>query len=181
MAGLRVVDVVPKDRRMVALDEFPHLRVSVLAISLALRLHRFIISWTTDRTGDKCPVVAARVVEAHAQTLFVDSSGQLADEIARGVLPIGRQFGVWRRTGPQRKPFMMLTREHHIFCAGVVEDFRPDIGLPLLYLTVEDGSEVVVIIVSAIVLAMVSLRRRSIESHRVQVPFSVGIVFDVVL
>src|SRR6266481_6336696 len=155
MAGLRIVDVVPKQRWMVALDELPHLRVSVFAISLALRLHRFIISRTTDRTRDKCPIVAAGVVEAHAQTLFVDSSGQQPDEIACGVLPIGWQFGAWRRTGPQRKSVMMLAREHHIFCAGVVEDFRPDIGIPLLYLTVKDGSEVVVIIVSAIVLAMV--------------------------
>src|SRR6202795_1246962 len=159
MARLGIVDVVPKHRWMVALDDFPHLRVSVFAISLALWLHRFIISWTTDRARDKCPVVAAGVVEAHAQTLFVDSSGQLADEIACGVLPIGRQFGVWRRTGPQRKSFMMLACEHNIFCASVVEYFRPGVRIPLLYLPVEDRSEVVVIIVSAIVLAMVSLRR----------------------
>ena len=89
MAGLRIVDVVPKHRWMVALDELPHVRVNVFAINLALRLHRFIISGTTDRARDKRPVVAAGVVEAHAQTLFADGSSQLTNEVARSMLPFG--------------------------------------------------------------------------------------------
>src|SRR3981081_2308584 len=106
MPGLRIVDVVPKQRRMVALDELPHVRVNVFAISLALRLHRFIISCATDRTRDKCPVVAARVVKTHAQTLLADSSSQLTNEVTRSMLPFGWQFRVRRRTGPERKSIM---------------------------------------------------------------------------
>src|SRR6267143_1969080 len=90
MAGLRIVDVVPKHRWMVALDELPHVRVSV------------------------------------------------------------------------------------------VEYFSPGVRIPLLNLPVEDRSEVVVIVVSAIMLAMVGLRRCSLEPHAVQIPFCIGVVCDVV-
>src|SRR5467141_1962934 len=180
MARLRIVDVVPKHRWMVALDEFPHVRVNVFAIGLALRLHRFIISGTTDRTGDKCPVVAAGVVEAHAQTLSTDGRSQLANEVARRMLPFSWQFRVRRQTGPERKSIMMLGGEHDIFRASVVEYLGPDVGIPLLNLAVEDRSEVVVIVVSAIMLAMVGLRRRSVEPHAVQIPLCIGVVCDVV-
>src|ERR1700730_15715859 len=76
---------------------------------------------------------------------------------------------------------MMLGGEHDIFRAGVMEYFSPGTGIPLLNLPVEDRSEVVVIVVSAIMLAMVGLGRRSVESHAVQVPLRIGIVCDVIL
>src|SRR5580700_2494570 len=76
---------------------------------------------------------------------------------------------------------MMLGGEHDIFRASVVENFGPRARIPLLNLPVEDRSKVVVIVVSAIMLAMVGLGRRSVESHAVQVPLRVGIVSDVVL
>jgi len=85
---LRIVDVVPKHRWMVALDELPHLRVSVFAISLALRLHRFIISGNTDRTGTNVSR-SRRSSRAHAQTLFADGSSQLTNEITCSMLPFG--------------------------------------------------------------------------------------------
>src|SRR6266436_4877031 len=180
MPGLRIVDVVPKHRWMVALDEFPHVRVNVFAIGLALRLHRFIISGTTDRTRDKCPVVAAGVVEAHAQTLFADGSSQLTNEVARSMLPFGWEFRVRRQTGPERKSIMMLGGEHDIFRASVVEYFSPRVRIPFLNLPVEDRSEVIVIVISAIMLAMVGLRRCSLEPHTVQIPFCIGVLCDVV-
>src|ERR1700676_5475789 len=180
MARLGIVDVVPKDRWMVALDELPHLRVSVFAISLALRLHRFIISGNTDRTRDKCPVVAAGVVEAHAQTLSTDGSSQLANEVARRMLPFGWQFRVRGQTGPERKSIMMLGGEHDIFRASVVEYFSPGVRIPLLNLPVKHRSEVVVIVVSAIMLAMTGLCRCSLEPHAVQIPFRIGVVCNVV-
>src|SRR6266851_539201 len=181
MAGLGIVDVVPEHGRMVALDEFPHVRVSVFAVSLALRLHRFIIRGNADGTRYKSPVVAAGVVEAHAQTLFADGGSQLTNNVARSMLPFGWQLRVWRRTGPEGKSIMMLGGEHDIFRAGVMEYFGPCAGIPFLNLPVEVRSKVVVIVVSAIMLAMVGLGRRSVESHAVQVPLRIGIVTDVVL
>src|SRR6266478_8334128 len=180
MPRLRIVDVVPKHRWMVALDELPHVRVNVFAIGLALRLHRFIISGTTDRTRDKCPVVAAGVVEAHAQTLFADGSSQLTNEITRSMLPFGWEFRVRGQTGPERKSIMMLGGEHDIFRASVVEYFSPGVRIPLLNLPVKHRSEVVVIVVSAIMLAMIGLRRCSLEPHTVQIPFCIGVLCDVV-
>ena len=75
----------------------------------------------------------------------------------------------------------MFGGEHHIFRARVMEYFGPGAGIPLLNLLVENRSKVVVIVVSAIMLAMVSLGRRSVESHAVQVPLGIGVVSDVVL
>src|SRR6266849_6747805 len=158
MAGLGIVDVVPEHGRMVALDELPHVRVSVFAVSLALRLHRFIIRGNADGTRYKSPVVAAGVVEAHAQTLFADGGSQLTNNVARSMLPFGWQLRVWRRTGPEGKSIMMLGGEHDIFRAGVMEYFGPCAGIPFLNLPVEVRSKVVVIVVSAIMLAMVVLR-----------------------
>src|SRR5580700_4003740 len=76
---------------------------------------------------------------------------------------------------------MMLGGEHDIFRASVMEYFGPGTGIPLLNLPVEDRSKVVVIVVSAIVLAMVGLGRRPVESHAVEVPLRIGIVSDIVL
>src|SRR5260370_16356339 len=175
MARLRIVDVVPKHRWMVALDELPHLRVNVFAIGLALRLHRFIISGNADRTRDKCPVVAAGVVEAHAQPLSTDGSSQLANEVARRMLPFSWQFRVRRRTGPERKSIMMLRGEHDIFRASVVEYFSPGVRIPFLNLPVKHRSEVVVIVVTAIMLAMIGLCRSSPKPHPLQIPFLLGV------
>src|SRR5260370_2057671 len=115
MTRLRIINVVPKHRWMVALDELPHLRVNVFAIGLALRLHRFIISGTTNRTRDKCPVVAAGVVEAHAQTLFAYGTRQLSNEVAPRMLPFSWQFRVRRQTTPKRKSTRSLDCDHHNF------------------------------------------------------------------
>src|ERR1700674_2686683 len=96
------------------------------------------------------------------------------------MLPIGWKLRIWRRTGPQRKSIMMLRGEHDIFRASVVEYIRPGVRIPLLNLPVEDRSEVVVIVLSAIMLAMVVLGRCSLEPHAVQIPFCIGVVCDVV-
>src|SRR6266446_5631423 len=71
---------------------------------------------------------------------------------------------------------MMLRGEHDIFRASVVEYFSPGVRIPLLNLPVEDWSEVVVIVVRAIMLAMVGLRRCSLEPHAVQIPFCIGVL-----
>src|SRR5260370_7153294 len=161
MARLRIVDVVPKHRWMVALDEVPHLGVNGFAIGLGLRLHRFIISGNADRTRDKCPVVAAGVVEAHAQTLSTDGSSQLANEVARRMLPFSWQFRVRRRTGPERKSIMMLRGEHDIFRASVVEYFSPGVRIPFLNLPVKHRNDVVETVVSATILSILAICRSS--------------------
>ena len=74
----------------------------------------------------------------------------------------------------------MFGGEDHIFRAGVAECPGPGVGIPFLDLLVKDGRKVVVIVVGAVVLAMVSLGRRPVDSHHVQIPLGVGIVLDVV-
>src|ERR1700687_2701482 len=96
------------------------------------------------------------------------------------MLPIGWNLRICRRSGPQRKSIMMLRGEDDIFRASVVEYFSPAVRIPLLNLPAEDWSEVVVNVVSAIMLAMVALRRCSLEPHAVQIPFCIGVVCDVV-
>ena len=75
---------------------------------------------------------------------------------------------------------MMLGGEHDIFRASVVEYFSPGVRIPLLNLPVKHRSEVVVIVVSAIMLAMIGLCRCSLEPHAVQIPFRIGVVCNVV-
>src|SRR5215472_3656141 len=96
------------------------------------------------------------------------------------MLSIRGQRWIRCRTWPQRKAFMMLGSEHHVLRASVVEYLCPGIRIPLLRLFVEDRSEVVVVVVRAVVLTMVGLCRRTIDSHGVQIPFGIWIVFDVV-
>src|SRR5713101_9372233 len=75
----------------------------------------------------------------------------------------------------------MFGGKDYIFRAPFMKQFGPRIGIPLLNLSVKDRSEVVIVVGGAIVLAMVGLGRRPLESHAVQVPFRVRIVGNVVL
>src|SRR5713101_7333682 len=76
---------------------------------------------------------------------------------------------------------MMFRGKHYVFRAHIMKQFGPGVGIPLLNLSVKDGSKVIVVVAGAIVLAMVGLGRRPLESHAVQVPFRVRIVGNVVL
>ena len=165
MAGLGIVNVVPQQRGMIALRSVPNLRVGIFAIGLALGLHRFVISGNSNGTRDKGPVIAAGVVKTHAQTLLADGGGQLANDVARGMLPVGRQLGVGRRTGPERKSLVMFVVSTTYFAPASWKILAQAPGFHFLNLSVEDRSEVVVIVVSAVVLAMVSLCRRSLDPH----------------
>jgi len=59
MAGLGIVDVVPEDGGMVALDEFSHVGVGIFSVGVGLRLDGLIVGGNADRSRNKCPVVAA--------------------------------------------------------------------------------------------------------------------------
>src|SRR5882762_960335 len=76
---------------------------------------------------------------------------------------------------------MMLGGKHHILRASVMEYLSPGGGIPVLDLAVKNGSEIVVIIVGAVMFPMVRLGRRPIDSQDVQIPLRIGIVLDVVL
>src|SRR6266576_1821506 len=79
MAGLRVVNIVPKNCRLIARDNFSDLSVRILSIGLALRLHLLVVSRDADGSGNECPVVSARIVKSHPQTLLIDGRGEFAD------------------------------------------------------------------------------------------------------
>ena len=74
----------------------------------------------------------------------------------------------------------MLGRQHHIPGACVVKDAGPLFRLPLHALLVEHRSKIVIVIVSAVVLAMVSLGGRTVDTQHVQVPLGIRVVLDVV-
>ena len=76
---------------------------------------------------------------------------------------------------------MMFAGKHHVFRAHIMKQFGPSVGIPPLNISVKDWSEVVIVVAGAIVLAMVSLGRRPLEPHAVQVPFRVWIVHNVIL
>ena len=59
MAGLGIIDVVPEDGGMVALDEFAHVGVGIFSVGVGLRLHGLIVGGNTDRARNECPVIAA--------------------------------------------------------------------------------------------------------------------------
>ena len=167
MARLGIVDVIPEHGRMIPVDEFPHLCVRVLAVSLALRFYLLIVSGLADGAGDERPIVATGIVETHLHALFSHGGTQLADDIAGRVLAICGQRGVRRCAGPERESIMMFRGEHHVFRARITKQFGPRVRIPLLDLSVENGRKIVVIVCRAIVLAMIGLCRRSLESHTV--------------
>src|SRR6266853_2757795 len=83
-------------------------------------------------------------------------------------------------TGPQGEAIVMLGGEHDIFRAGIAKYLRPGIWVPFLDLLIEDGSEVVVVVIRAVMVAVIGLSRRALQAHAVQIPFGIGIVRDVV-
>src|SRR6266404_791801 len=99
---------------MVTLDQFAELGVGVFAIGLALRLDRLVVSRSPNRTRHEGPIITAGIIKTHAQALLVDGSGQLANNIAGGVLPVRRQLGVRCRAGPKCEHRDALWSEPHI-------------------------------------------------------------------
>src|SRR5580704_16570476 len=165
---------------MVTLDQFPKLGIDVLAIGLALRLDRLIVSRSPNRTRHEGPIITAGIIKTHAQALLVDGGGQLANNIAGGVSPVRRQLGVQCRARPKCEPIVMFSGQNHIFRAGVTEGLGPVVRTPFLDFLIEEGSEIVVVVVGSVMLAMVSLGRGSVDTHNIQIPLSIGIVLDVV-
>ena len=75
---------------------------------------------------------------------------------------------------------MMFCGKHHVFRAGIAENLGPRVGIPLLDLPVKHRREVVVVVVSAVLLAMIGLSRRSLQPHAVQIPFCIRVMVDVI-
>src|ERR1700742_3011722 len=75
---------------------------------------------------------------------------------------------------------MVLGGQHHVPGACIVKDTGPLLRLPLYALLVEYRSKIVIVVVSAVVLAMVSLGGRTVDTQHVQVPLRIRVVFDVV-
>ena len=75
----------------------------------------------------------------------------------------------------------MLGSEDDVLGPGATKDLCPGIGIPFLNLAIKGRSKVVVIVISAIGFTMVSLGRRALQSHGVQVPLCIRILSNVVL
>src|SRR5579871_235399 len=74
----------------------------------------------------------------------------------------------------------MLAGKHDVASSGVAKNLCPGVGIPFLDCLIEQGSEVVIVVVNAVVLAVVTLGRRTVDAHGVVVPLGVGIVSHVV-
>ena len=59
MTGLGIVDVVPEESGLVALDEFAVMGIGVFTVGFTLRLNGFVIGGNTDRAKDESPIVSA--------------------------------------------------------------------------------------------------------------------------
>ena len=132
------------------MDQFPKLGIGVLAIGLALRLDRLVVSRSPNRTRHKGPIITAGIIKTHAQALLVDGGRQLANDIAGGVLPVQRQFGVQCRARPKCEPIVMFSGQNHIFRAGVAEGLGPGVRTPFLDFLIEEGSEIVVVVFGSV-------------------------------
>src|SRR6266404_7261571 len=75
----------------------------------------------------------------------------------------------------------MLRREDDVFRSSATKSLCPGIGIPFLSLAIKGRSKVVVVVIGAVVFTMVSLGRRAIQSHAVEVPLCVRIVSNVIL
>src|SRR6202035_1154844 len=100
---------------MVTLEKCPKLGSDVLAIGLALRLDRLIVSRSPNRTRHEGPIITAGIIKTHAQALLVNGGGQLANDIAGGVLPVRRQFGVQCRARPKCEPIVMFRGTNRVY------------------------------------------------------------------
>src|SRR6202021_3397037 len=158
---------------MVTLDQFAKLGIGILAIGLALRLDRLVVSRSSNRTRHESPIITAGIIKTHAQALLVGGDGQFANDIAGGVLPVRRQLGVRCKAGPKCEPIVMFSGQNHIFRAGVTECLGPGVRIPFLDLLIEDGSEIVVVVVGSVMLPMVSLGWGSVDPHNIQIPLSI--------
>src|SRR5262249_5557624 len=97
------------------------------------------------------------------------------------MLPVRRKLWIGRGARPQSKSIVMLGRNHNVLSAGIAKILCPSFRIPFLNVFIKGRGEVVVVVVRTVMLAMVGLRGRTIETHGVQVPFGIGIVADVVL
>src|SRR3954466_7308407 len=75
----------------------------------------------------------------------------------------------------------MLRCEDDVFRSSATKSLCPRIGTPFLSPATKNRSKIVVIVMSAVVFAMVSLGRRAIQSHAVEIPLGVRIVSNVIL
>ncbi len=178
--GLGPIDVVPQNGWMVARDQFVNLRKSVFTVFLALRLDGLIVRDGPDWPWHKGPVIAAGVVEAHAHAVIRHSLGEFADEIARGVLAVGRQRRIRGCARPESKSFVVLAGQHNIARTRFAKNGSHLVGIPLFAFAIESLREVVVVVVGTVMLAMVRLRWRAIDPHYVVIPLGIGIELDVV-
>src|SRR6266850_2114094 len=61
-----------------------------------------------------------------------------------------------------------------------MKDFCPVLRVPLLNLAIENGGEVVIVVVRAEMFLVIGLRRRALQAHAVQIPLGIRIVSDVI-
>ena len=97
------------------------------------------------------------------------------------MLAVARERGIRYFAWPESEALVMFAGKNDIFGSGGAEDFSPGVGIPLFDLLIESDSEIVVVVIGAVGLAMIFLRGRTIDAHGVVIPFGVGIVGDVIL
>ncbi len=83
--------------------------------------------------------------------------------------------------GPESEAVVVLGGKDDVFGSGRAEDFRPGVGIPLFNFGVKGRGEIVVVVIRTIGLAMIFLRGRPINTHRVVIPLGIRIVGDVIL
>ena len=173
VAAARPRDVVPQHRRLVAVDELADVRRDVLAVAAVLRRGQHGVARPGQDGAVVGPVVAARVVEAHAHAPGPHRGAQVTDEVTpRLVAPL---------TGcatarPQREAVVVLGRQHDVTGSGRAAQVGQRVEVGLAAGVVERRHEVLVGVVVPVHLAVVPLRRAARQPHGVEVPLGVGVL-----
>ena len=174
VAAARPRDVVPQDGRLVAVDELAAVRRDVVDVLATVGDGQHGVGRLGQDRVVVGPVVAARVVEAHAHPLGAHGLGQVADEVTLGVvLPLRR---VPDGRGPQGEPVVVFGREHDVAGAGDLTQVGDGVEVGPGRGVVERLDEPVVGVVVAVDLGVVPLGRAAHDLHAVEVPLGVGVL-----
>ena len=122
------------------------------------------------------PVVATRVVEAHAHAPGPHRRRQVTDEVAPGV--VRALDRVRHLRGPQREAVVVLGREHDVAGPGRAAQVGQRVEVGPTTGVVEHVDEIVVGVVVPVLLAVVQLRGAARELHGVEVPLAIGILVE---
>ena len=122
------------------------------------------------------PVVTPRVVEAHPHARGPHRRGELADQVATGVVAAFDR--VLEGRGPQGVAVMVLGGQHHVPGAGLAADPAQTIEVGRRRLVIEGGDEIVVGEVDTVNVAVVPPSGTSPDLHAVEVPLGVGVLAE---